>query len=179
MSDTDYPWDQQPNETAPAFAAFRAYRDKAPNPSIRGVADELGISRSQLEKWSKHYGWERRVRAYMRAQDRAASIAHHADRKKMSDRHISISQALIAKGLERLTRLDASELKPGEAARFIQLGVDLEAKARGYATESLESLAEPILEAVKPILDEAEAKAPKGPPKLELYSFDDELAGQG
>lgn len=177
MSDAPLLWEQQPTETAPAFAAFRAYRDKAPNPSIRAVADELKISRSQLEKWSKANGWEKRLRAYMRAQDKAARVAQHAERKKMSANHIAISQALIAKGLARLTSLDPVMLKPGEAARFIQLGVELEVKARGYATESLEAMAEPILEVVKPLLDDEAPKAPAKPPTLQLYSFDDELAG--
>ncbi len=177
MSDAPLLWEQQPTETAPAFAAFRAYRDKSPNPSIRAVADELAISRSQLAKWSKDNHWEKRLRAYMRAQDKAARATHHAERKKMSADHIAISRALIAKGLERLTRLNPAELKPGEAARFIQLGVELEVKARGYATESLESMAEPILEVVKPLMEDDAKVAPAGPPALQLYSFDDELAG--
>lgn len=176
MTDAPLPWEQQPTETPPAYAAFRIYRDMAPHSSIRATARELGIQRSQVEKWSRQYEWGKRQLAYIRAEDKAARAEQHAERKKMTSDHLAISKALIAKGLTRLTQLDPVQIKPAEAARFIALGVELEVKARGYCTESLEDMVGPALAAIEAPPSDAQPETEAKAPTLKLYSFDDELA---
>ena len=45
-------WEQQPQESAIAFAAFRAYPDMGPERSTRKVAAALGKYESQITGWS-------------------------------------------------------------------------------------------------------------------------------
>ncbi len=51
-----------PNETARAFAAFRIYLDQGRDRSLQRVGDTMGITKRQVEVWSKRFGWMERVR---------------------------------------------------------------------------------------------------------------------
>lgn len=170
MSDANLPWEQQPLESDKAFAAFALYRDAGSARSIRRVAQATGTSPDQARRWCHSHQWRQRVEAYTREQDRLARVQRQADLKKMGDDHLHISKLLLSKGLARLVELAPEELKPGEAARFIQLGVDLEERARGYAVEEL-SPAEQALAPLEVIYSASDDK----PQEMAPLSFDEAL----
>lgn len=134
-------WEQQPTESGPAFEAFRAYLDKGPDRSIRGVSDELGVSRKVLEGWSRDHDWPLRVRLWTRAQDRAAKRARRDELHKMAEQHRVIGKMLAAKALERLRDLDPVLLKPSDVVSLLRLGTDLQTASFSYATEDLHEVA--------------------------------------
>ncbi len=55
-------WEKQPDESEPAFAAFRIYRDlEQGQRSITRVAQECTKERSLIARWSSRHSWQQRV----------------------------------------------------------------------------------------------------------------------
>ena len=74
-------FEQQPRESAKAFAAFSAYLGMGPERSLAAVAEKLGKSKQMMEKWSKRYDWPARVQAhgaYLAVVEREATEAARA-----------------------------------------------------------------------------------------------------
>ena len=57
-------FEQQPNESAKAFAAFNAYLQLGAQRSTQAVAKELAKSHQLIRRWSAKYGWVERANAY-------------------------------------------------------------------------------------------------------------------
>src|SRR6516165_6343924 len=57
-------FEQQPRESAKAFAAFRAYLELGAERSLAVVAEKLGKSKVMMERWSRKFEWSVRVQAY-------------------------------------------------------------------------------------------------------------------
>ena len=58
------PFEQQPRESAKAFAAFKTYLDMGPERSLKAVAQKLGKSVTMLGRWSARFDWPGRVVAH-------------------------------------------------------------------------------------------------------------------
>ena len=57
-------FEQQPRESAKAFAAFKLYLEMGPERSLAAVGAKLGKSKVMMEKWSSKYDWSARVAAH-------------------------------------------------------------------------------------------------------------------
>jgi hypothetical protein len=57
-------FEQQPNESAKAFAAFSLYLSLGAERSTAAVASKLAKSEQLIRRWSAKYGWTDRVAAY-------------------------------------------------------------------------------------------------------------------
>lgn len=71
MSSELMPWEQQPEETAKAYAAFCIYRDLGAGRTIPKLREEFGktsgkkpLSERQYESYSSRYRWSERVAAW-------------------------------------------------------------------------------------------------------------------
>jgi len=58
------PFEQQPKESAKAFAAFSLYLSLGPERSLASVAKKLSKSQRLMEKWSQRFDWPSRVAAH-------------------------------------------------------------------------------------------------------------------
>lgn len=56
-------WERQEDESARAYEAFAVYRDMGPERSLAKVAEMVGKSTAQMEKWSRRHSWVDRTRA--------------------------------------------------------------------------------------------------------------------
>lgn len=56
-----YPWARRSTETSPAYGAFRVYLDVRSNAK---TAQQLGKSKTLIDKWSSEHDWVERVVAY-------------------------------------------------------------------------------------------------------------------
>lgn len=56
-----YPWARRATETSPAYGAFRVYLDVRSNAK---TAQQLGKSKTLIDKWSSEHDWVERVVAY-------------------------------------------------------------------------------------------------------------------
>ena len=57
-------FEQQPKETAKAFAAFSLYLNMGPERSLEGVGRRLDKSGGLVERWSSRWRWAERVEAH-------------------------------------------------------------------------------------------------------------------
>ena len=57
-------FDQQPKESAKAFAAFELYLNMGPERSLGAVGQKLGKSGALIERWSSRWQWTERVQAH-------------------------------------------------------------------------------------------------------------------
>jgi hypothetical protein len=66
-------WEQQPDETMKAFAAFKLYRDMpAYTRAVNKVAEMLDVSVPNLSGWVKEHNWRDRAIAYDKYRDKFA-----------------------------------------------------------------------------------------------------------
>ena len=57
-------WDKLPNETNKAYTAFVLYLQFGTERSLQKVADYLGKSKRNIEKWSQKFNWVERINAF-------------------------------------------------------------------------------------------------------------------
>ena len=61
---TERPWERQKGESAQAFEAFFLYLEMGADRSIRAVSQELGKSKTLIDRWSRTHNWVERCRAW-------------------------------------------------------------------------------------------------------------------
>jgi hypothetical protein len=59
-----HPFEQQPRESAKAFAAFSVYLGMGAERSLAAVGKQLGKSEPLMKRWSRKYGWPARAQAH-------------------------------------------------------------------------------------------------------------------
>jgi len=59
-----YPFEQQPRESAKAFAAFAEYLNQGPERSLAAVAQKFAKSKPLVKRWSARFDWGGRVLAH-------------------------------------------------------------------------------------------------------------------
>jgi hypothetical protein len=125
------PWDRIPGESRQAWAAFVLYRDMGPTRSHVRVAQESGKDVTLMHRWSVRWSWVDRCDAYDVEQDRRKRAAQAEELEEMTRRQVRIAVGLQSTGLKALQAIKPEELTAGEIARFIEVGVRIEAQARG------------------------------------------------
>ncbi len=78
-------YEQQPRESARAYAAFKTYLDMGPQRSLARVARHYGKSNTAMEKLSRKYGWPERV---------AARDAHLAELERQAIERLACEKAV-------------------------------------------------------------------------------------
>lgn len=104
------PWEQQPGESAKAFAAFCVYRDLGPERSLSKVAAQLNKSMKLMGDWSGEHRWVERSEAWDRHLDKAARAAQVKRAQKMAERQAALGermQEVAARKVQAL--LDATD----------------------------------------------------------------------
>jgi hypothetical protein len=128
--DPDRPvWERQPNESKKAYDTFLAWRD----------SDERNVTRHgrTAKQWSAEWSWGYRAFEHdLYVQRRVAEelIRYRLD---MNDRQRKIAYAAQMKLIEWLRRLDVDRLRPGDAARWLEIAVKIERMAAGANTEQV------------------------------------------
>ena len=129
------PWARQPRERERAYVAFQAFLDQAPPRSIRRLAEQTGKHLQSLYDWSSRFHWEERVIHYDGFVQRSRDTSLLEARREMNERHAKLAKAMSGKVAERISKLDADELSPGELGRWMQTISMVERLALGEATE--------------------------------------------
>ena len=140
---TEYPDERQPWETSKAYNAFRIYLEMGSGRSIRGVAQKLNKTSTQIGNWSSENQWDERIKRYENYLAKKAREKEVEDRTKMRERHIAIAGLMEQKAVEALKEIDTKTLKPKDIKDFIVAGTELERVSRGgdeeLAEEEIES----------------------------------------
>lgn len=131
-------FEQQPKESAKAFAAFRVYLDLGPQRSLAAVGKKLGKSVGLMERWSAKFDWPARVQAHAatlalverKAAEQAAAM-YGADREKRRELERedewALRTELMEAGREVLKKFRKGERGAtlGDVARALDIAVKL------------------------------------------------------
>jgi hypothetical protein len=145
---TALPFEQQPRESAKAFAAFREYLDMGPERSMAAVAKKLAKSEQLIRRWGFKYDWTARVKAYsahMAELERLAIEAMATEKAvEWAKTHEPLKREAWRKGEELMKRCDAllemwdnASRPPGfeSLIRGIELAFKLKQFAAGLPSE--------------------------------------------
>ena len=108
------PWEKLPGETARQYECFCAYRDmrylekpKKPGDvvrpdftvrrSIRGLAEQLGVTRKSLEPMSAKFDWVARAEEYDNYILDCVAAKNTANIVKMHEKHAAIAEQMLRK----------------------------------------------------------------------------------
>src|SRR5688572_4841578 len=97
-------WEQQVDESTPAFEAFVLYRDTRPR-SLRKVAEMLDKNDALIARWSKSHAWVERSQRWDHELDSCSQQTQIDEVKEMKRRQIRMAidmQSLAIEGLKLL-----------------------------------------------------------------------------
>ena len=137
------PWDRQPGETTPAYAAFASYRDMGHSRSNAKVARELGKSVTIINRWSSQWRWVARTEAWDSMPGRETQAAFAEVAARIAAQHERVATKLLDR-LERNLDLMVDGTNPpqtwtmahGAARQGHQLATDL-ARPKDTAKEEI------------------------------------------
>ncbi len=135
------PWQRQHGESRQAFAAFSAYRGMGPTRSTAKVAQELGKSKSLMDRWSARWQWTKRADAWDDELDRQARQTEIEETRAMMRRHVQASMAVQHLALARLQEMQNpknSHLTNDQVLRYLSEGIRIERLSRGEPGAILE-----------------------------------------
>lgn len=145
------PFEQQPSESAKAFAAFSVYLNLGPKRSLAAVAQQLAKSGQLLKRWSARFDWPGRVQAHAahlamverEAQElvtRARAAEWIQRREEHRQEEWDLRGELIVAGRAVLARFKdgAKGATLGDVARALDLASKLGRLASGMATDKTE-----------------------------------------
>lgn len=88
-------WDQQPEESVPAYEAFILFRDMGRGERTQeGVAGRLGKTPQLIGRWNAVWSWRQRVIAWDKNQAAHKLDEHWEEVEKMSKRHKQHAQVM-------------------------------------------------------------------------------------
>lgn len=141
---TEQPWERQMGESAQAFEAFFLYLEMGTDRSIRAVSQELGKSRTLIDRWSRTYKWVERCRAWDNHLQHEAKKAAMTQVRNMTKRHITIAQQIQNAAMLALKEMGSNMVNPKNFVAMIKLATELErqnleAEAAAYGTDPEDS----------------------------------------
>lgn len=138
MSRRPDPWEKQPSESDPAFAAFVAYRDLGLLRSTAKAAKAIGKSKRLIDGWSSKNSWRIRVSAWDAEVDRIDRLELLDQRRQMRERHVTLAIDLQEKVIAVLDQLGDNEdlavkyfADPNALIRVVDVATKLERAALG------------------------------------------------
>ena len=172
-------FEQQPRESAKAFAAFSLYLNMGPERSLAAVGGKLGKSKQMMEKWSKKYAWSERVQAHgaylgaVEAEATALLVRGKAAewlkrQQEAREREWEMHEKCIAAAKRALACFMAREkiyVNLADIARMVEVASKMGRLASGMATDKTEVTGEeggPIRVEVEAALDKIYGKPVPG-----------------
>jgi hypothetical protein len=164
-------WERQPGESPKAFHAFRLYRDLMEKRTLAKVAETLGCSSTNVERWARRWAWTQRTYEYDLAQESAWQQQASRDRIQMRRRQIQLGQALqsvaayaVREWQQKIELKLPLHMDPVEVAGLLKLGNELE--SRGHGEEKDGGRFTKIVVTIGELSDAAFDDACKNPTKM-------------
>lgn len=129
-SDNEKLWEQQKGESQQAFEAFSLYLEMGESRSLRAVGQRLGKSRAIIEKWSRRWSWQERLRSYNNEVQRQKVRKAKKDTQKMRKRQMETAVIMQQKALDALDKLNPAELHPKYIIQMFQVAAKIEQEIR-------------------------------------------------
>jgi hypothetical protein len=141
--------ERQESEGSKAYAAFLRYRDQGEGRSYARVGQELGKSKTLIERWGKQWDWQHRVYVWESDQELERQRQNRKAILEMNGRQARIAELCQEKIMAKLRSMDEHEvasLSVTEMARLLAVSVAIERSSRGLNPEvRLKAVEEPEL----------------------------------
>jgi len=131
------PWQQQPNETAKAFDAFKIYRDLPPSKRslsavVAIIAQNKGHKKGTKEvvinghysRWQQGNNWVARAKAHDAHLDAIELAAFEEERIKDAIKRLAQWKTLRSKMVEKLETVGADDIDVNQLLKGLQLAND-------------------------------------------------------
>ena len=142
-------FEQQPRESAKAFAAFSLYLSLGPERSTAAVAKKLAKSEQIVRRWSAKFGWTERVAAYsahltvvereaIEAAARAKGPQWEAREQQLRETEWAMHERAIAaakRGLDAYMAREKVYANLADIARMLEIASKLGRLATGLGTD--------------------------------------------
>ena len=143
------PFEQQPRESAKAFAAFSLYLSQGAERSTREVGKQLGKSEGLIERWAAKFDWRSRVAAHaahlavvereaIEAAARGKAAEWASREQKLRETEWAMHEAAIAaakKGLAAYMEREKVYANLADIARMLEIASKLGRLATGLGTD--------------------------------------------
>jgi hypothetical protein len=176
----NHAFEQQPRESAKAFAAFSLYLNLGPQRSTASVANKLAKSEQLIRRWSAKFAWTDRVAAHgahlaiiereaVEAVARSKAAEWEKRETQLRETEWSMHEAAIAaakRGLAAYMEKDKVYANLADIARMLEIASKLGRLATGLDKSNGETADEPhtlrveVTVALEKIYGEPEVAAP-------------------
>ncbi len=145
----NHAFEQQPRESAKAFAAFSLYLNLGPQRSTAAVANKLAKSEQLIRRWSAKFAWTDRVAAHgahyaiiereaVEAVARGKAAEWESREQKLRETEWAMHEAAIAaakKGLAAYMEREKVYANLADIARMLEIASKLGRLATGLGTD--------------------------------------------
>jgi hypothetical protein len=131
--------ERQEGEGSKPYKAFLQYRDQGEGRSYARVGQELGKSKTLIERWGKQWDWQHRVYAWERDQELERQRQNRKAIIEMNGRQARIAEVCQEKVMAKLsamTEQDVANLSVTEMARLLAVSVAVERSSRGLTADA-------------------------------------------
>ena len=131
-------WEQLPGESPKAFHAFRLYRDLMEKRTLAKVAETLGCSSTNVERWARRWAWTQRCYEFDLVQEE--EFRKQTARDRMAHRRQQIQfgtvlQNIAAHALREMQQKIEQQLPlgfdPAQVAALLKLGDEMKSRGLG------------------------------------------------
>ena len=143
------PFEQQPRESAKAFAAFSLYLSLGPERSTREVGKQLGKSEGLIERWAAKFDWRSRVAAHathlaivereaIEVAARSKAAEWQSREQKLRETEWAMHERAIGaakRGLDAYMARDKVYANLADIARMLEIASKLGRLATGLGTD--------------------------------------------
>ena len=99
--------------------------------SIRGLAEQMGVTRKSLEPMSAKFDWVARAEEYDSYILDCVAAQNTAQIVKMHEKHAAIAEQMLRKATSRLLTIPDADIDANAAVRMVDIGVKVERLSRG------------------------------------------------
>jgi len=133
-------WDRKKGESTKAYQAFILYREMGAERSYTRVAQELGKSRTLVQRWGGAWTWVERCADWDAYLLRKADAARLVAIKKANERHVELAQTFLARVRARLDAMsqNALEIEAEHLPKWLDIAVKIERLGLGMSTQLVE-----------------------------------------
>lgn len=142
-------FEQQPKESARAFAAFSLYLSMGPERSLAAVGRKLGKSEGLIERWSSKFDWPARVAAHAQhlalvereateALARTKAVEWERREQQLRETEWAMHERAIAaakRGLDAYMEREKVYANLADIARMLEIASKLGRLATGLGTD--------------------------------------------
>ena len=94
--------------------------------SIRAVSQELGKSKTLIDRWSRTHNWVERCRAWDNHIQHEAKKAAITEVRNMTKRHVTMAQQIQNAAMLALKEMGSDMVNPKNFAAIVKLATELE-----------------------------------------------------